>query len=128
MLSCTMVEISLECTLPTTNHIYGQTRFGGRYLKKKAKQLKSSITLISKTKKHNWINRKTKLKATWYYYGSWYTKKGEIRKKDLTNITKLLEDGVFEGLGLDDSQVFEQVKYKIDDSSYEGFKVVLEEI
>lgn len=35
-----------------------------------------------------------------------------LRKKDLTNFWKIVEDGIAEGLGMDDSQCIQQTQYK----------------
>ena len=51
-----------------------------------------------------------KLKVEIQYVGpreEWFTKKGEIKKKDVENRHKALIDGIFKFLELDDSQIFE---------------------
>lgn len=51
-----------------------------------------------------------KLRVWIHYIGprnEWFTKKNQIKKKDVENRHKALIDGVFKFLGLDDSQIFE---------------------
>lgn len=40
------------------------------------------------------------------FYGSWYTKLGKIRKKDVDSGIKALIDCVFRAIGEDDSKIF----------------------
>lgn len=42
------------------------------------------------------------------FWGNWYTKKGEVRKVDLSNMVKVTQDVIAEKLKFDDSRIFEQ--------------------
>ncbi len=46
----------------------------------------------------------------------WITKAGTIRKNDVTNRIKTLEDAVFEALGIDDSQVWTCLVHKAEET------------
>lgn len=65
-------------------------------------------------KRHMTLNAdhfKGKKLRVWIHYvgprNEWFTKKDQIKKKDVENRHKALIDGVFKFLGLDDSQIFE---------------------
>ena len=53
------------------------------------------------------------LKVTTLVYESWYTKKGDVKKKDLANREKFLIDSVFSALGIDDKFIFEHTMRKV---------------
>lgn len=55
-------------------------------------------------------------------HGNWRTKKGAPRKRDLTNL-KLLVDAIFEGLGVDDSLVWELRARKDHTSAKESIEI-----
>lgn len=71
------------------------------------------------------------LKVEVQYVGpreSWFTKKNEIKKKDVENRHKALLDGIFSFLDLDDSQIFEiTIKKVVGGSELMAF-VKIEEI
>lgn len=58
-------------------------------------------------------------------HNRWMTLKNTIRKNDVTNRIKILEDAVFEALGLDDSQVWHCAVFK-HESPTQATKVVVE--
>ena len=60
------------------------------------------------------------------FIGEWHTKKGTISKTagDLDNFNKLILDGISEGLGVNDAQIFKiETEKVLGDGFYFEFKV-----
>ena len=53
-----------------------------------------------------------------FYRPDWLTAKGAVRRVDVGNFTKVLEDSVFKNLGIDDSNVWTLTARKIDANDY----------
>src|SRR6056297_910486 len=96
-----LIEIPFKT--PTVNHLYGHRGYR-MFLKKEAKELREKI--INLCPDHD-FKETDKLNVTVEIYEDWYTQKGDIKRKDVANREKFLIDSVFEGLGLDDKQIFE---------------------
>ena len=47
------------------------------------------------------------------YHDNWYCKNGNLKKKDIQNMDKLIIDAIFKRLGIDDSQVWCNINCKI---------------
>ncbi len=95
---------------PTINHLYGQ-RGIRKYLKKEAVELRSKIKNIVMAKE---LNEKLSgpLDVTVFIYEDWYTKKGDVKKKDISNREKFLIDSIFMALPFDDKMIFKQTMVK----------------
>lgn len=111
-----MIKIIIDKKTPSINHLYGHNRLGHFYLKKEGKELREYIlkkvkNKISKNKIKHFQD--VKLSVTVEICEDWYTKKGTVKKKDVANREKFLIDSLFEGLGLDDSFIFEHVMKKV---------------
>ena len=122
------MKLTIPFRTPSVNALYGTTfRHGGMYLKKEAKDLKKEIlNLISVSTPNEFSNGTNKeLKITVKIFEDWYTKKGDIKKKDISNREKFLIDSVFEGLGIDDKQIFEHNMIKVQ-SKDEKAEIILE--
>lgn len=90
---------------------------GRKILTKEARKMKKDIEEISKPFAGVFHDNE-KLSVQIDVYDSWFTKKdGSFRKRDLQNKQKLLIDGIFSGLNLDDCQIFNLTMTKIDSKS-----------
>lgn len=99
----------------TTNHIYGQRKFGGRFLKPEVVKFKKEVEIILKDKSLNYDEKTEYIEIEYYFYlSNFYTKKGLINKKsgDIDNFKKALQDSIFKSLGIDDSAICNDVTKK----------------
>lgn len=114
-----MIEITIPFKTISVNHLYGLGRFGQKYLKPEAKKIREEIfeilksVNINKTEQLKLLNTEIKLSVSVEIYEDWYTKKGLIKRKDVTNREKFLIDSVFEQLEIDDRRIFEYRTKKI---------------
>jgi Holliday junction resolvase RusA-like endonuclease len=109
-----MIQIVIDRKTPSVNHLYGHNKFGNFYLKKEGKDLRKYISEninIPKEELKDFLN--VKLSVIIEVYENWYTKKGDVKKKDVANREKFLIDSVFNALGLDDCFVFEHTMIKV---------------
>ena len=114
-----MLTINIPFKTPTINHMYGFRGYH-KFMTKEGKELRKRIiertkALIKHTDMYYYKNKQ--LKVTVMIHENWFTKKGEIARKDISNREKFLIDSVFEGIGLDDKQIFSHRmrKYQDDD-------------
>lgn len=111
------MEIKIPFKTPTINHLHGRNKFGAVYLKPEAKKLKEEI------KKIVWMdisfvipNLNDGLKVSIEIHENWFTKKGDVKRKDVSNREKFLVDAVFDAMGIDDKFIFEQTMKKVQDT------------
>lgn len=95
----------------SVNHIYGSTKQGIRYLTKEAKAFKRYIQdyvcYIAKPDFYIYNNKEIEMQIMLHLeHDDLYTKAGKIRKIDVDNMLKLLLDGLFDTIEIDDSQIF----------------------
>ena len=57
------------------------------------------------------------------FVGDWYTKKGKVRKVDLSNLEKVVVDAICEKVGIDDSFVWKVEKRKEQGTENRGIRV-----
>ena len=109
-----ILQIKIPCKPLTTNHIYGRSRFGSTFLKKEAKDFKKFVSsLVQST--IDFKEGKHFISVEYYFYlTSLYTKAGKINKKsiDLDNCLKILQDSIFDKLGINDAFVLDQKSFK----------------
>lgn len=119
-----MIEIILPFKTPTINNLYGKTfRHKSLYLKPEGKKLKKEIIEIVKNTPIDPIfYPPRKLKVDIEIHENWLTKKNTVKKKDVANREKFIIDSVFDGLGADDSYIFEHTMKKI--QSHEEFCII----
>jgi len=98
---------------PTINHLYWH-RGNMKVLTKEAKELRVEIDAIVEPAPEL---QDKKLKVIVYIHEDWYTKKGEVKRKDIANREKFLIDSVFSSMGIDDRFIFEHHIYKIQDNA-----------
>ena len=113
------MEIIIPFKTPTVNHLYGQ-RPGGfgraRFIKPEARKIRQKILELIDELPRCMINdlpKDRQLKVTTLIHENWYTKKGEVKKKDISNREKFLIDSVFSALGIDDKFIFEHTMRKV---------------
>lgn len=104
------LTITIPIKTPTINHLYWH-KGNIKILTKEARDLRKKIgQIVSKTKiKH----KNEKLNVEIFIYENWLTKKGEIKKKDISNREKFLIDSLFNSLGIDDKFIFKHQMSKI---------------
>lgn len=116
------MEIILPFKTPTINHLYGQHGFR-KFLKPEAKKLREEIIdIVKNSPKDNIFYPPRKLKVSVEIHENWHTKKNTVKKKDVANREKFLIDSVFDGLGADDSYIFEHSMKKV--QSHEEFAII----
>jgi len=125
------IIIEIPMRTPTLNHMYGQKANGRRYIKKEGVQIKKNILLLVSTHIKNLnINleeyKNKKLKLFVEIYENWYTKKKEVKTKDLSNREKFLSDSIFEALGIDDKFIWEHSMKKIQSKDEEKAVITIE--
>jgi len=108
---------TVQSKTPSVNHLYGQSKFGTRYMKPEAKALKleiiESIREQAKRQKfvlNDWTERLLTVTVT--VTEDWFTIKNTAKKKDIANREKFLIDSVFEALGLDDKHIWKHTMIK----------------
>ena len=119
--------IHIPYKIPTINHIYGQRGFR-RYIKKEGKELQDNIKDIVIKVSKNFKHKDEKLKLSIGVVENWYTKQGKIKRKDVDNRIKFLQDCVFKALDIDDKYVWEVCCKKIQSDSEERCFVVIKKI
>lgn len=95
---------------PSLNHTYKQGK--RRYLSPKAKKFKEDFAILLGANKDrfraNLLLRDSLIKLKIYVcLPTWKTKDGRVRKNDISNRIKLIEDAFFDAIGLDDSYVWD---------------------
>jgi len=107
------MKITIPFKTPSINHLYGSRGFR-KFLTKEAKELREEI--INICNKAIWDPlENTKLKVIVEIHEDWNTKKGEVKRKDISNREKFLIDSIFQGLNLDDKFIFEHTMIKVQD-------------
>ena len=117
------MKITIPFKTPTINHLYGFKGYH-KFLTKEAKKLRKDILDIISSEVLNIIRKKdigfdleypwkaNKLDVTVTIYENWYTKKGEVKKKDIANREKFLIDSIFRALDIDDKIIFKHKMIK----------------
>lgn len=114
---------------PSVNALYGHNKFGSVYLTNEAKILRKNILELLEEQKgqfihKDWAGRLIDITVT--IYEDWFTKKNEVKKKDIANKEKFLVDTVFEGLGLDDKHIWHHTMIKCQEDSVENYRAEIE--
>jgi len=117
-----LLEIKIPFKTPSINHLYFNWQ-NRRILTKEARELKKQIKEIVDTISIDLTLNKQKLIIFVDIHENWFTKDGNIKKKDISNREKFLIDSAFESLGLDDKQIFTHTMRKIQDN--EEYSIII---
>jgi hypothetical protein len=114
---------------PTYNHLYWH-RGNMKIMKKEARILRekiiSDIQIQCDDQEYclsDWENQK--LKVIVNIHENWFTKKGDIKRTDISNREKFVIDSLFEALGLDDKCVWSHTMNKIQKVNPEEIKSII---
>ena len=106
--------ITIPFRTPSVNHLYFNWQ-NRRILTKEARGLKIEIARVVKEQNPDTFGLKTsKLNLEVEIHEEWYTKKGLVAKKDISNREKFLIDSVFKALEIDDKFIFNHTMKKIE--------------
>ena len=109
------MEIKIPFKTPTINHLYYH-RGNMKIITKEARELKKEIKdIVIKSLPFICVNLNDGLIVDVEIHENWLTKKGEVKKKDVSNREKFLIDSVFDALEIDDKFIFEQRMKKVQD-------------
>lgn len=98
-----MIEYRYHGKLYSVNHLYGQNKNGRKFLRPEALEIKQELKWVLRGKE---IMKGLPKSLQLVFYDNWFTTKKTIKKKDISNLVKLIEDGIAEALGYDDSEHF----------------------
>ena len=105
--------IKIPFKTPTINHLYWH-RGNMKIMKTEAKKLREEIKKIVQSDTSGLYDiQDCKLSVQCEIHENWFTKKGDVARKDIANREKFLIDSVFDGLGIDDKFIFEHKFTKI---------------
>ncbi len=108
-----MIQIIINKRTPTVNLMYGHNMKGHFYIKPEGRKIREEIDELIKNLKigvEDYRNKKLKVKVR--IFENWFTKKGEVKKRDISNREKFLIDSVFKSLGLEDMFIWEHLMLK----------------
>jgi len=107
------MEIKIPFKTPTINHLYYH-RGNIKILTREAREFKKEINeIVRELLPFVCRNLNDGLKVEVEIHENWLTKKGEIKKKDISNREKFLIDSIFDALNIDDKFIFEQTMKKV---------------
>lgn len=107
------MEITIPFKTPTINHLYFNWN-NRRILTKESRQIKKEIQEITmKSLPFVCPNLNDGLTVEVEIHENWLTKKGEVKKKDISNREKFLIDSIFDALNIDDKYIFEHSMRKV---------------
>jgi len=112
-----MIHIRIPFKTPTVNHLYTRNHFGNQCKSSEANKLLKVIKVLVEALNINvtpYLDQRLSIEIV--VHEDWYTKRGDVKKKDIANREKFLVDSVFEVLGLEDKFIFDHRMLKIQDS------------
>lgn len=119
------MKIIIPFQTPSINHLYARRGFRS-FLTKEAKEIKEKIhQLVPEDKESESWTKESKFRVITEVYENWYTKKGDIARKDVANREKFVTDSIFDELKVDDKQIFEYTLKKIQVNNEEEYKTVV---
>ena len=68
------------------------------------------------------------LKLTIRLYGDWYYKNGKVKKADLSNYEKVIQDALCEQIGQDDALIWEKHTRKVQSPNRVGIEICLQSL
>lgn len=111
-----MITITIPGKPPTLNNAYSSARHGRRFLVKSARDYKKMVSLIVRGKKLVFDESDEFISVEIYFYlKDLITKKGRISKtsSDWDGLCKIIQDAVFDELGVDDSLICHAIVKKL---------------
>lgn len=100
----------------TTNHIYGHAKNGRKYIKDEGKAFQLMVKLLMRGKTLKFDDRSEYLRVEYYFHlKNFFTLKGQINKHsgDCDNFKKLLQDSIFNCLGINDGVICNTEDFKL---------------
>ena len=122
------IVIEIPEKIPTINHLFWH-RGNMKILKTEARELRERIVGYVEKNTESLLfeaTPTTKLKVSVEVYENWYTKKGIVKRKDISNREKFLTDSVFKALKVDDKHIFEYTMRKIQSETEERVRMIVE--
>ena len=138
-----MLVLTIDGAPPSTNRIYGINKWGGKYLRKEGKAYRNRVKDECRSQ---WMLKPEALRGIsgdkpydieyWFFLPKLRNKtfgnqqsgaKSRFRKVDVTNLVKVIEDAIFECLGIDDRCAFNVHLYKRE-SDEPGVLVYIREV
>ena len=117
-----IMKIKIPFKTPTYNHLYWH-RGNMKIMKTEANELREEIKkIVLKSLPFVCPNLNDGLKVTVEIHENWFTKKGLVARKDISNREKFLTDSVFKALEVDDKFIFEHTLLKVQDE--EEFAII----
>ncbi len=109
------MEIKIPFKTPTINHLYWH-RGNMKIMTTEAKRLREEIKeIVMKSFPFVCADLNKGLKVEVKIHENWFTQKGQVARKDISNREKFLIDSVFKSLGIDDKFIFEHTFLKVQD-------------
>jgi Holliday junction resolvase RusA-like endonuclease len=113
------MRIVLDFKTPSVNHLYFNYR-NVRILTKEARELKKKIIeQVEDMDLEFDVNDDTQLAVDIFVHENWFSKSGNILRKDVANREKFLIDAIFDALKIDDKHIFSNCLYKVQDEKKE---------
>ena len=110
-----MIEIKIPFKTPTCNHLYWH-RGNMKIMKTEAKELREEIKqIVYKSLPFVCVNLNDGVKVEVEIHENWFTKKGDVARKDIANREKFLIDSIFKALNIDDKFIFNHNFLKVQD-------------
>ena len=111
------MKIKIPFKTPSVNHLYFTMR-NLKILTKEARELKIRIKEICDDHEID-VPIDKPLKVVCSIHEDWYYKNGSIKRADVANREKFIVDAVFDSIGIDDRNIFENSFIKVQDSENE---------
>ncbi len=121
-----MIKIVIPFRTPTVNHLFWH-KGNIKIMKTEAKELREKIRkIVIKSLPFVCPNLNDGLKVVVEIHEDWYTKKGTVKRKDISNREKFLTDSVFKALGIDDKFIFEHTMKKVQSKNEKAVIMIYE--
>jgi len=106
------IKIVIPFKTPTYNHLYWH-RGNMKILTTEARKLREEIKGIVVNSPIPQIQEETQLELVVEIHENWFTQKGKVARKDISNREKFLVDSVFNALEIDDKFIFKHSMNKV---------------
>ena len=120
-----MIKVKIPFKTPTINHLYFNWN-NRRILTKEAREMKEDIKKIINSSNFSLFQEETPLKVIVDVHENWFTQKGKVARKDISNREKFIVDSVFDALGIDDKFIFEHTMRKVQSKKEKAIVMIYE--